>query len=240
MAYGNIMGQTPQIDASNLQLDASQIVSGQFATSQIPSLNASKITSGTFSTSRIPNLSASKITSGILPVARGGTGVTSYDDLKTQLGINGGGGGYETIASLNNLSISTSGGETIDVHLSNSLNSFQEMYVSYAGRNANSNQRISFENVTALGDIDQVNNHFSLYTLPLNKVFWGMIHFIWIDSISNLVLVNGSAGSNVTLNTDRGYYSSVSGMYQITNYGYYVPIKFSGVCTNLNIQIYAR
>ena len=58
-------------------LDASKITSGTFGSARIPSLDASKITSGTFSSSRIPNLNASKITSGTLPVSRGGTGVTT-------------------------------------------------------------------------------------------------------------------------------------------------------------------
>lgn len=39
----------------------------------------------------IPSLAASKITSGTLPVARGGTGVTTIDALKSALGIVSGG-----------------------------------------------------------------------------------------------------------------------------------------------------
>lgn len=48
--------------------------------------SAANITSGTLSADRIPNLSAGKITSGTLPVARGGTGVTSLSALVTALG----------------------------------------------------------------------------------------------------------------------------------------------------------
>ena len=46
---------------------------------------AGDVTSGTFDVARIPGLAASKITSGILPVVRGGTGVSSLVALAAAL-----------------------------------------------------------------------------------------------------------------------------------------------------------
>ena len=82
----NVANGTNANDAVNFnQLNTSTIqasrISGVLGTSNIPNLAASKITSGTFATARIPNLDASKITSGVLPVNRGGTGVSSLDAL---------------------------------------------------------------------------------------------------------------------------------------------------------------
>lgn len=96
----NVANGTNANDAVNFnQLNTSTIqasrISGVLGTSNIPNLAASKITSGTFANARIPNLDASKITSGILPVARGGTGVSSLEDLgsnfirKTTLSVSG-------------------------------------------------------------------------------------------------------------------------------------------------------
>nr|WMM95290.1 hypothetical protein MEP432_gp40 [Methylophilales phage MEP432] len=53
-------------------------------------LAASTITSGTIADARIPNLDASKINAGTLPVARGGTGVTSLGTAGQALKVNSG------------------------------------------------------------------------------------------------------------------------------------------------------
>lgn len=50
---------------------------GAAATSHIH--DASDVTTGTFPADRIPDLDAGKITSGILPITRGGTGVSSME-----------------------------------------------------------------------------------------------------------------------------------------------------------------
>ncbi len=69
---------------------------GTFAEADIPTLAKSKISgTGTFATTDIPDLNASKITDGTLPVARGGTALTSLSTLlnsnvtKSSLGLNG-------------------------------------------------------------------------------------------------------------------------------------------------------
>jgi hypothetical protein len=59
-------------------LDSAKITSGTLLTGVIPSLDANKITTGTLLTGVIPSLDASKITAGTLPVARGGTGATTF------------------------------------------------------------------------------------------------------------------------------------------------------------------
>jgi len=58
-------------------LNGSNISTGTVAAARIDNLDADKITTGIFADARIPNLNASKITAGTLPVARGGTGVTT-------------------------------------------------------------------------------------------------------------------------------------------------------------------
>lgn len=86
----------PSLDASKVTsgafnadripgLAASKVTSGAFSADRIPSLDASKIGSGTISGDRIPNISAAKITAGTLPVARGGTGLTSISSVRANL-----------------------------------------------------------------------------------------------------------------------------------------------------------
>lgn len=81
-------GKVPaaRLIAANIpSLDAAKITTGIFADARIPNLNASKITAGIFADARIPNLNASKITAGVLPLARGGTGQTTMDNLSEQV-----------------------------------------------------------------------------------------------------------------------------------------------------------
>jgi hypothetical protein len=84
-----LTGVIPSLDANKIttgtlltsvipSLDAGKITTGTLLTSTIPSLDANKITTGTLLTSIIPSLDASKITAGTLPVARGGTGATTF------------------------------------------------------------------------------------------------------------------------------------------------------------------
>ena len=56
---------------------------------------ASTISSGTLADARIPNLNASKINAGTLPIARGGTGLTSLGSAGQALKVNSGGNALE-------------------------------------------------------------------------------------------------------------------------------------------------
>ena len=95
-------------------LSASTIASGTLADARIPNLNASKINAGTLADARLPStalnsnvdlttLSASNLTSGTLPdarlptvpVAKGGTGITSLGSAGQVVQVNSGGSALE-------------------------------------------------------------------------------------------------------------------------------------------------
>lgn len=58
-------------------------------------LASSTITSGTLADARIPNLNASKINAGTIPVARGGTGLTSLGTANQVIAVNSGASALE-------------------------------------------------------------------------------------------------------------------------------------------------
>mgnify|MGYP003148440302 CR=1 FL=1 len=62
-------------------------------------LAASTIGSGTLADARIPNLNASKINAGTIPVARGGTGLTSLGSAGQIVQVNSGGSALEFAAA---------------------------------------------------------------------------------------------------------------------------------------------
>lgn len=101
MSQGTVLGQSPIID----------------------SLDASKIT-GTLSPSQIPNLNANKITSGILPVDRGGTGVSSLDALSSKIGA---GCGFKEIYRI--VGQNFSNGQNVSIPLNRVFREFGNFYI---------------------------------------------------------------------------------------------------------------
>lgn len=59
-------------------LDAAKVATGTFDAARIPNLDASKVNSGTFNADRIPVLDAAKVGTGTVPLARGGTGQSTW------------------------------------------------------------------------------------------------------------------------------------------------------------------
>ena len=83
-------------------LSASVIGSGTLTDARIPNLNASKINAGTFADARIADLNASKLTGSIadarlptVPVAKGGTGLTSLGSAGQVVKVNSGANALE-------------------------------------------------------------------------------------------------------------------------------------------------
>jgi hypothetical protein len=87
-------------------LAASTIGSGTLADARIPNLNASKINAGTFADARIADLAATKLTGTIadarlptVPVAKGGTGLTSLGSAGQVVQVNSGASALEFAAA---------------------------------------------------------------------------------------------------------------------------------------------
>jgi len=123
---------------SKIKVD--QIEGGTGSTITIPTgqtltvtdgLAASTISSGTLADARIPNLNASKINAGTLPVARGGTGLTSLGTANQVLAVNSGASAleFQNVASdfvkLVSTSFSNVSSMSLDGYYSSTYNNYR-------------------------------------------------------------------------------------------------------------------
>jgi hypothetical protein len=130
-------------DAQIPNLNASKINAGTLADAQIPNLAASKITSGTFGTSQIPSLDTNKLTTGVLPVARGGTGVSSLGSIN--------------VSSLNNDSGFITSGSSGKSFITFSTNGYVATSVNnelHLGHSSYGNYHFNWASVTIEADLD--------------------------------------------------------------------------------------
>ena len=149
------------------------------------------------------NHSASQITSGTLSVARGGTGVTSLDALKTALGIGGGSSGGGMIAS--KVVIGTYSG-------------------TYDG-STNASQTITVGDVTELLAVLVVSREGAMYYLGKSSdgFFNGGLAVKGYSVTGRLGTVVSISGNTFTVYSDSGSYgrrgANSSGIHQYIAFG---------------------
>lgn len=100
ITWGTLSGvpsdlKTGKLSVSRIpDLDAAIITTGTFHVDRIPGLDGSKISAGTISIDRLPNITAAKIDSvnpsalsAAVPIEKGGTGATTVNDARANLGL---------------------------------------------------------------------------------------------------------------------------------------------------------